>query len=142
MSGGSGQFANGVQVQRACPGFFGETLVCSCISFYQYTVSSQKICGAFLLAQTVKNLPAMQETCVRSLRREDPLEKSMATHSSNLAWRNPHGQRRLEGYNHGVTESDMTEQLSTAQEMWEFLGNWECPQGKGAGLDGMKTGPV
>ena len=50
-------------------------------------VSSQKICGAFLVAQTVKNLPAMQETCVPSLRREDPLEKSMATHSSGLAWR-------------------------------------------------------
>ena len=35
----------------------------------------------------VKRLPAMQETWVRSLRREDPLEKEMATHSSTLAWK-------------------------------------------------------
>ena len=38
-----------------------------------------------LVAQTVKNLPAVQETEVRSLSREDPLEKEMATHSSILA---------------------------------------------------------
>ena len=42
-----------------------------------------------LLAQMVKNLPAMQETQVQSLSREEPLEKGMATHSSNLAWRIP-----------------------------------------------------
>ena len=41
------------------------------------------------MAQTVKNLPAMQETWVRSLSREDPLEKGMATHSSILAWKIP-----------------------------------------------------
>ena len=41
------------------------------------------------MAQTVKRLPTMQETHVRSLGREDPLEKEMATHSSILAWRNP-----------------------------------------------------
>ena len=40
-----------------------------------------------LVAQTVKNLPAMQETWVRSLGSEDPLEKEMATHFSILAWR-------------------------------------------------------
>ena len=39
-----------------------------------------------LLAQRVKNLPAVQETQVRSLGWEDPLEKEMATHSSILAW--------------------------------------------------------
>ena len=44
---------------------------------------------ASLLAQMVKNLPAVQETGVRSLGREDPLEKGMATHSSILAWRIP-----------------------------------------------------
>ena len=38
------------------------------------------------MAQTVKNLPAMQETQVRSLGWEDPLEKEMATHSNILAW--------------------------------------------------------
>ena len=41
------------------------------------------------MAQTVKNLPAMQETRVRSLGLEDPLEKGMATHSSIPAWRIP-----------------------------------------------------
>ena len=44
---------------------------------------------ASLAAQTVKNLPAMQETQVQSLSWEDPLEKGMATHSSILAWRIP-----------------------------------------------------
>ena len=44
---------------------------------------------ASLVAQTVQRLPAMQETWVRSLGQEDPLEKEMATHSSILAWRIP-----------------------------------------------------
>ena len=43
--------------------------------------------GGFLVAQMVKNLPALRETWVRSLGQEDPLEKDMATHSSFLAWR-------------------------------------------------------
>ena len=42
-----------------------------------------------LLAQMVKCLPAMRETQVQSLDREDPLEKEMATHSSTLAWKIP-----------------------------------------------------
>ena len=41
------------------------------------------------MAQTVKRLPTMRETWVRSLHREDPLEKEMATHSSTLAWKIP-----------------------------------------------------
>ena len=45
--------------------------------------------GASLVAQLVKNPPAMQETWVRSLGWEDPLEKGKATHSSILAWRIP-----------------------------------------------------
>ena len=40
-----------------------------------------------LIAQSVKNMPAIQETQVRFLGREDPLEKEMATHSSILAWK-------------------------------------------------------
>ena len=48
----------------------------------------------FLVAQMVKNLPAMQETQVQSMGREDPLEKGMATHSSILAWRIPWTQGR------------------------------------------------
>ena len=42
-----------------------------------------------LVAQTIKHLPAMQETQVRSLHQEDPLEKEITTHSSILAWRIP-----------------------------------------------------
>ena len=45
--------------------------------------------GSSLVAQTVKNLPAVWETQVRSLGREDPLEKRIATHSSILSWRSP-----------------------------------------------------
>ena len=44
---------------------------------------------AFLVAQTVKCLPALRETRVRSLGWEDPLEKEMATHFSTLAWKIP-----------------------------------------------------
>ena len=42
-----------------------------------------------LVAQTVKNLPAILETWVQSLGRENPMEKGMATHSNILAWRIP-----------------------------------------------------
>ena len=42
-----------------------------------------------LVAQVVKHLPTMWETWVRSLDRDDPLEKEMATHSSTLAWKIP-----------------------------------------------------
>ena len=52
---------------------------------------------ASLIAQSVKNLPAMKETLVQFLGREDPLDKEMATHSSILACRIP-GQRSLTGY--------------------------------------------
>ena len=47
------------------------------------------------MVQVVKNLPAMQETWVRSLAQEDPLEKGMVTHSSILAWRIPEEFGRL-----------------------------------------------
>ena len=49
------------------------------------------------MAQTVKNLPAMQETWIRSLSWEDPLEKGMTTHSVFLPGES-HGQRSLAGY--------------------------------------------
>ena len=65
------------------------------------------------MAQMVKNLPAMQETRVPSLGREDPLEEEMATHSSIFAWK-IHGQKSLTGYSlRGRKESDRTEQPST-----------------------------
>ena len=68
---------------------------------------------ASLVAQMVKNLPAMQETWVQSLGREDALEEGLATHSSILAWRIPMGRGAWWATVHGVTESDMTERLST-----------------------------
>ena len=63
---------------------------------------------ASLLAQLVKNPPAMQGTWVQSLGWEDPLEEGMVTHSSILAWRiNP--MDRGAWWAHGVSESDMIE---------------------------------
>ena len=50
---------------------------------------SNPLRAASLVAQMVKNLPAMQETQVQPLGQEGPLEKGMATHSSTLAWRVP-----------------------------------------------------
>ena len=64
------------------------------------------------MAQMVKNLPIMQETQVRSLSWEDPLEKGMATHSSILAWRIPWTEEPGGATVHGITESDVTEQLT------------------------------
>ena len=61
------------------------------------------------MAQTVKNPPAVQETQVLSLSREDPLEKGIATHSSILAWEIPWTERSLVGYSlWGCKESDTT----------------------------------
>ena len=59
----------------------------------------------------VKHLSTMQETWVRALVWEDPLEKEMAIHSSTIAWKF-HGQRSLVGYSlWGCKESDTTERL-------------------------------
>ena len=76
-------------------------------------MSSILLYGASLVAQTVKNLPAVRETCVQSLGWKDPLEKGMATHSSIVAWRISWTEEP--GRSHGVTrvpwgrkESDMT----------------------------------
>ena len=67
------------------------------------------------MAQMVKHLPTMRETQVQSLGQEDTLEKEMATHSSNLAWKIPwmeeptvHGVQKSPW---GPKESDTTEQL-------------------------------
>ena len=58
----------------------------SCCSNYMYNGKSPILS---LVAQTVKHLPTMWETRVRSLGQEDPLEKAMATHSSIHAWKIP-----------------------------------------------------
>ena len=60
------------------------------------------------LAQLVKNLPAMQETWVRSLGWEDPLEKEMAIHSSILAWKIPWTEEPGGLQSMGPQESDTT----------------------------------
>ena len=55
-----------------------------------------------MVAQMVKNLPAVQETWVQSLGQEDTLEKDMATHSSILAWRIPWTEEPGGATDHGV----------------------------------------
>ena len=57
------------------------------------------------VAQTMKSLPAMQETGVQSLGQEDPLEKEMATHTSIVAWKNPMDGEACRATVHGVTKS-------------------------------------
>ena len=57
--------------------------------WFTFKASSLLPIQASLLAQTGKNLPAMEETCVQSLGWEDPLEKGMADYSSILAWEIP-----------------------------------------------------
>ena len=64
--------------------------------------------GASQVAQWLKNLPAMQETWLRSLGQENPLEKEMATHSSTLAWRIPQTEEPGRQYSPwDYTESDI-----------------------------------
>ena len=60
---------------------------------------------ASLVAQIIENLPAVRETQVQSLSREDPLEKGMATHSSILAWRIPMDRGAWRTTVHGVAKS-------------------------------------
>ena len=60
---------------------------------------------AFLVAQTVKKLPAVQEAWVQSLGWEDPLEEGMATYSSILAWRIPRDRGAWWAAVHGVSKS-------------------------------------
>ena len=78
--------AMGVQNSIQGHGGFEESHWASQIRIF---LSGALRCWASLGAQTIKNLPAIQETWVRSLGVEDPLEKGMATHSTILAWRIP-----------------------------------------------------
>ena len=77
--------------------------ILSCVPFFS--------CWASLVAQTVKNPPATQDTWVQSLGWEDPLEKRMVTPSGDLAWRIPWTEKpgRLPW---GLKESDTTERLT------------------------------
>ena len=81
------------------------------------------------LAQVVENLAAVQEMQVRSLGREDPLEKEMDTHSSILAWRILNGQKGLAGYSpRGCKELNSAEFHS----LYSFL----CPPAQTEDMSG------
>ena len=92
----------------------GQARICGTSGvFCHYNILLVWIDSVSLVAQTVKNLPAMQETQVQSLGQKDPLEEGMATHSSILAWRipwteEPGGLQSPRGHK----ESDTTEQLT------------------------------
>ena len=64
-----------------------------------------RTCDASLVAQSVKSLPAMWETWVRSLSWEDLLEERMATYAGTLAWRIPMDRGACESTVHGVGKS-------------------------------------
>ena len=66
----------------------GRRITCSGLEILSF-ISSGQFIGASLVAQLVKNQPAMQEIQVQSLGGEDPLEKEMVTHSSILVWKIP-----------------------------------------------------
>ena len=78
--------------------------VCVCVCVHMLLCDT-----ASWVAQLVKNPPAMQETRVRSLNWEDPLEESTATHSSILAWRIPIDRGACLAAVHGIAKSDMIE---------------------------------
>ena len=75
----------------------------------KYLCSRLRLILASLLGQSVKNLPAMQETWVQFLGWEDALEKEMATHSSILALKIPWTEEPGGLQSMGLQESDMTE---------------------------------
>ena len=77
------------------------------------------------MAQTVKNMPAMQETGVPSLGWEDPRKKGMTTHSNILAWRIPWTKEPGGLWSMGWQESDPTEQL-TLSLYFHFISQM-CP---------------
>ena len=64
-------------------------MLLSISTVYSFLLLSSSALWASLVAQIVKNLPAMQETQFQSLGQEDPLEKGMASHSNILTWRTP-----------------------------------------------------
>ena len=73
------------------------------------------------MTQMVKNQHAMWETLVRSLGGDDPMEESMATHSSILAWRISEDRGAWQATVHGIAESDTTERLSTMSSKFIYI---------------------
>ena len=70
-----------------------------------------------MVAQMIKNSPAMQETQIPSLGWEDPLEKGMAAHSSILAWRIPWTEELGKLQSQGCKDSDTNEQLNNSNKL-------------------------
>ena len=86
------------------------------------------------MAQLVKNPPAMWETCVQSLGREDPLEKEMATHSSTPAWKIPWTEAKVHGVAKSQTRlSDFTFFLSIVSFGEGNETHWRIPWMEGPG---------
>ena len=90
---------------------------------------------------TIKNLPAMQETWVRSLGWEDPLEEGMATHSSILAWRIPMSKGALWAIVYGTSKS-----WARLSDFWGFPGSSAgkestCNAGDPDSILGSKSSP-
>ena len=93
-----------------------------------------------LLAQLVKDLPAMWEIQVWSLGREDPLEKEMATHSSTLAWKIPWQRSMVGSSPWGHKESDMTERLTLSLSLViQWLRLWAPIAGSPGLIPGQGT---
>ena len=114
------------------------------ILFSHFLLGMSVVIWASLVAQMVKNLPAMQETWIRSLGWEDPLKKGKATHSRILAWRIPwtvlvrgikKNQTRLSNFCFLLTRASLIAQLvkkppAMQEAPVRFLG-WEDPLEKG-----------
>ena len=88
-----------------------------------------------LTEESVKNLPAMQETWVLFLGREDPLEKETATHFKYSCWRIPRTEEPGGLQSMGLQESDMTQRINPQT----YTYNWE---GDDRGRDGWMASPT
>ena len=76
------------------------------VLFFQLAYNNSLQSGTSLVVQSVKRLPTVWETRIRSLGQDDPLEKEMATHSSTLAWKIPWTEERSWLHTvHGVAKS-------------------------------------
>ena len=95
-------------------------MLCSCKLFLIFKFSNlmESYIPTSLVAERLKHLPAMQETWVRSLGWEDPLEKGKATHASILAWRIPWSPW-------GCKELDTTKRFSLCVTLGPF---WDITQ--------------
>ena len=109
---GGGKFRNS---QTRQPAFLGERSYATDSLIFKWELVSSSVKGqASLVAETVKNLPAMLKTWVPSLDREGPLEKKMATHSNILARRIPWTEEPGGLQSVGRKESDTTEWLTSS----------------------------